>query len=139
MVFTRNKEERIVIGCLVVLCIASNWSKINEMKYQYEQKVDQPKNEKENEQSEMPPDVVKMEPPDVAKMESRAEVAKVVSEISAPELDSFGTCGKGEKFSKDWLKQEFAEFVKVYDKRPRGENSGGTKMVHQFAAWASIR
>ena len=58
---------------------------------------------------------------------------------SPPQLDSYGTCGKGEKLSKEWLQKEFGEFVKVYDKRPRRENIGGTKMVHQFAAWATIR
>ena len=48
-------------------------------------------------------------------------------------------CSKGPApFTLDWLHTEFAQFARVYDKRP-AENRYGTKFAHQFAMWATIR
>ena len=56
------------------------------------------------------------------------------------QIDKLGVCKKGHPgFSKVWMKKQFAEFVKVYDKRLSKLNEHGTRMTHQFAMWATIR
>ena len=42
------------------------------------------------------------------------------------------------QFSTAWLRREFVVFAAVYAQRP-AENSGGTKLPHQFALWATVR
>ena len=54
-------------------------------------------------------------------------------------INEYRTCSKGKGISKKWLRQEFAHFIKVYEQRPKDENKWGTKMMHQFALWATVR
>ena len=54
-------------------------------------------------------------------------------------INKYRTCSKGKGISKDWLRREFAHFIKVYDQRPKIISKAGTKMMHQFALWATIR
>ena len=54
-------------------------------------------------------------------------------------INKYRTCSKGKGISKDWLRREFAHFIKVYDHRPKIRNQWGTKLMHQFALWATIR
>ena len=54
-------------------------------------------------------------------------------------INEYRTCSKGKGISKEWLRQEFAHFIKVYEERPRNDNRLGTKIMHQFALWATVR
>ena len=55
-------------------------------------------------------------------------------------MDDLGVCEKGQRgFKKQWMRQQFSEFIKVYNKRPRHVNEHGTRMTHQFAMWCTIR
>ena len=54
-------------------------------------------------------------------------------------INEYGTCTKGKGLDKQWLRQEFANFIKVWDKRIEDENAMGTRLMHQFALWATIR
>ena len=54
-------------------------------------------------------------------------------------INEFGTCTKGKGLDRAWLREEFSHFIKVYDQRPKEQNKWGTKMMHQFALWATIR
>ena len=54
-------------------------------------------------------------------------------------INKFGTCTKGKGLDRAWLREEFSHFIKVYDQRPKEQNIYGTKMMHQFAVWATIR
>ena len=119
------------MGVLFGICLVhylNEWTQSIERSYQKERKEGPSQIDRKDNPSGQKMDLPKVE-----------MVNKTEKKISFPQLDSFGTCGKGEKLSKDWLKKEFVEFVKVYNKRPVNDNIGGTKMVHQFAAWASVR
>jgi hypothetical protein len=52
----------------------------------------------------------------------------------------YNVCTKGEPgFSRQWLREEFAQFMKIYDQRPKFRNIYGTQLPHQFAMWATVR
>ena len=61
------------------------------------------------------------------------------SETYPLRVNEYGTCTKGKGISRQWLREEFARFIRVYDQRPKTRNTYGTKLMHQFGLWATIR
>ena len=68
------------------------------------------------------------------------EVSVVEPDLSLRISQETQVCTKGNfQLLKSWLIDQLSDFMRVYNERPFVSNAGGTKVMHHFALWSTIK